>query len=149
MVHKVEEDEKVAHPELRAADVEKSPTASASKTNAGADVKSPEGRAVTYTDTENSTTPYRCCCYEMKGDAIDTPERKRMLAQVCLIFMLISSYYAMVLTNWATERTGASVSSQKEGSASMWIQASAQWIALLMYIWSLIAPDLFPDRDFS
>ena len=66
-----------------------------------------------------------------------------------IVFLLISAYYAMVLTNWATERDGLNVSSQKEGEAAMWLQATAQWICLLMYIWTLIAPDLFPDRDFG
>jgi hypothetical protein len=158
VVHKITADEQERHPELKdalvGADAEAASAGDAGGAGGTRDNKAKvvmaESRAVTYTDTsQNSETPYRCCCYELSGDDLDTAERRSMLAQVSLVFMLISSYYAMVLTNWATERAGGNVSSQKEGNASMWIQASAQWIALLMYIWSLAAPDIFPDRDFS
>ena len=98
-MQKVEEDEKVAHPELRTSINEyKKDSVPNSAPKQGDPQDNESGRAVTYTDTENSPTPYRCCCYELKGDAVDTPERKKMLAQVCLTFMLISSYYAMVCT---------------------------------------------------
>ena len=65
------------------------------------------------------------------------------------MFILASSYYCMVLTNWATLQSSFSLSDPKTGDASMWIQASAQWAALLLYIWALVAPKLFPDRDFG
>ena len=101
------------------------------------------------TGTGRNVDPYRCCCYDISGNELDSAERRGLFAQVSIVFLLISAYYAMVLTNWATERDGLSVSSQKEGEAAMWLQATAQWICLLMYIWTLIAPDLFPDRDFG
>jgi hypothetical protein len=67
---------------------------------------------------------------------------------VNIIFVLISAYYAMVLTNWATEQHGGEVSHNKDAAVGMWIQAAGQWIALLLYMWSIVAPSVFPDREF-
>jgi hypothetical protein len=78
-----------------------------------------------------------------------TKEMRNLLMEVCIIFILISTYYAMVVTNWATEQAADHASSVSAGETSMWLQASAQWVAIAFYIWTLIAPSLFPDRDFS
>jgi hypothetical protein len=31
----------------------------------------------------------------------------------------------------------------------MWVNIAAEWTALLLYTWTLTAPLLFPDRDFT
>ena len=31
----------------------------------------------------------------------------------------------------------------------MWVKLGAQWVTGLLYMWTLLAPALFPDRDFS
>jgi cell wall-associated NlpC family hydrolase len=72
----------------------------------------------------------------------------QLLLQVSVVFILVSGYYAMVLTNWATEQANASISNPRSGRAAMWIQAAGQWIAIAMYGWSLIAPRILSDRDF-
>ena len=60
----------------------------------------------------------------------------------------------MVLTNWGeldfkaddgTETTA----SPEAGDAAMWLNIVAQWVMFALYIWTLVAPTLFPDRDFS
>ena len=33
--------------------------------------------------------------------------------------------------------------------AAVWIKITSSWMGLLLYIWTLIAPVLFPDRDFD
>ena len=33
------------------------------------------------------------------------------------------------------------------GTASMWMQVASQWVMFLTYEWTLVAPLLFPDRD--
>lgn len=77
------------------------------------------------------------------------PGLKVVLQEVSVVFILASSYYAMVLTNWVTLQQSYQLSNPKTGTAAMWLQASGQWIALLMYMWALVAPKLFPDRDFG
>ncbi len=74
---------------------------------------------------------------------------RMVLTEISIVFILTSSYFAMVLTNWATLQSSFAISNPRTGTTSMWLQASAQWIALLMYAWALVAPKLFPDRDFS
>lgn len=34
------------------------------------------------------------------------------------------------------------------GWASVWVKISAQWLTGLLYCWTLIAPALFPEREF-
>lgn len=73
---------------------------------------------------------------------------KTLLLQISVVFMLVSGYYAMILTNWATVQSSTSIDQPRTGEAAMWIQAAGEWIAIGFYIWSLIAPGLFPDREF-
>jgi len=70
-----------------------------SQPSSNAAVSSP--RAVTYTDVAsndkpNTSDPYRCCCYELTGDEVDTPERRGLFAHISFVYLLISAYYAMV-----------------------------------------------------
>jgi serine incorporator 1/3 len=79
----------------------------------------------------------------------DTPSLRVIFQEVSVVFILISAYYCMVLTNWATLQSSSSISDPRYGDIALWLQASAQWIAILFYIWTLFAPKFFPDRDFS
>ena len=78
-----------------------------------------------------------------------SPTLKPILQSLAAVFVLASCYYAMVLTNWATLQSSDGINNPRGGDTSYWLQASAQWAVLLMYLWSLVAPRLFPDRDFS
>eukprot|EP00607_Mallomonas_marina_P009072 CAMPEP_0182418222 /NCGR_PEP_ID=MMETSP1167-20130531/2711_1 /TAXON_ID=2988 /ORGANISM="Mallomonas Sp, Strain CCMP3275" /LENGTH=123 /DNA_ID=CAMNT_0024592339 /DNA_START=865 /DNA_END=1233 /DNA_ORIENTATION=- len=69
------------------------------------------------------------------------------LQQVTAVFILISSYFAMVLTDWATIQHDGESADPKAGRVGLWIQAAGQWTALLLYMWTLVAPKIFPDRD--
>lgn len=55
----------------------------------------------------------------------------------------------MVLTNWATYQEHSDFPDTKAGKAAMWMQVAGQWVAFLLYNWSLFAPAIFPDRDFG
>lgn len=63
-----------------------------------------------------------------------------------LIFALASMYIAMLMTGWGT------VAQDKDridvGWASVYVKISAEWLTGLLYCWTLIAPALFPDREF-
>jgi hypothetical protein len=78
-----------------------------------------------------------------------TPNLRATLLEVSVVFILISCYYAMVLTNWATYQADDRLSNQRLGRTAMWLQASAQWIAIIFYMWALVAPKMFPDREFG
>jgi Serine incorporator (Serinc) len=44
---------------------------------------------------------------------------------------------------------GVYATDPKNGKAALWLTASGQWACLLLYLWTLAAPRLMPDRDFS
>ncbi|XP_010914044.1 uncharacterized protein [Elaeis guineensis] len=64
-----------------------------------------------------------------------------------LIFSLASMYAAMLLTGWSTS-VGESGKLVDVGWSSVWVRIVTQWATAALYIWSLIAPILFPDREF-
>lgn len=66
-----------------------------------------------------------------------------------LIMVFASFYFGMILTNWADSDAMQNASNATAGKATMWMTITAQWITCLLYLWSMVAPKLFPDRDFS
>lgn len=65
------------------------------------------------------------------------------------VMALVCCWYAMTLTGWGSIDKRGDISNPDAGDVSMWMLIVSQWIALLLYIWTLVAPSLFPDRDFS
>mmetsp|Transcript_125617 Transcript_125617/g.351785 ORF Transcript_125617/g.351785 Transcript_125617/m.351785 type:complete len:460 (-) Transcript_125617:71-1450(-) len=61
----------------------------------------------------------------------------------------VSCWFAMSLTGWGSIQTGGNVADPLVGQASMWMIVGSQWFVLTLYLWTLVAPRLFPDRDFS
>lgn len=64
-----------------------------------------------------------------------------------LIFALASMYSGMLLTGWTT----AGHDSQElvdVGWPSVWVRVCTEWLTAGLFIWSLIAPLIFPDREF-
>ncbi|XP_072989889.1 uncharacterized protein [Typha latifolia] len=64
-----------------------------------------------------------------------------------LVFCLASMYSAMLLTGWSTS-VGESGKLIDVGWPSVWVRIGTGWATAVLYIWSLIAPILFPDREF-
>jgi len=59
-------------------------------------------------------------------------------------------YFGTLLTDWGTASPDHDDISQYDvGWASAWVKVGTQWSIIVMYIWTLIAPALFPDRDFE
>ncbi|KAK1748966.1 serine incorporator [Skeletonema marinoi] len=71
------------------------------------------------------------------------------------ILALICCSVAMTLTTWGSisgsvdEEGTHSAANPTVGKLNMIMIAISQWVALLLYTWTLVAPRLFPDRDFS
>lgn len=89
------------------------------------------------------------------------PSGARALAASHAVGFAVSAYAAMLLTGW---RTGALELDQAPGGAaggadgglpyqfswaSVWIQVASVACAACLYTWTLVAPALFPDRDFG
>lgn len=62
-----------------------------------------------------------------------------------VVFALATLYIMMTLTNWYNPRSELS----KENMASMWIKITSSWLCVGLYIWTLVAPALFPNREFN
>ncbi|EFJ19682.1 hypothetical protein SELMODRAFT_110336 [Selaginella moellendorffii] len=56
-------------------------------------------------------------------------------------------YSAMLLTGWGNSAEGKDTIDV--GWPSVWVRICTQWLTAILYVWSLVAPLLFPDRDFS
>lgn len=64
-----------------------------------------------------------------------------------IIFSLASMYSAMLLTGWSTS-VGESGKLVDVGWPSVWVRIVTAWATAGLYIWSLLAPILFPERQF-
>jgi Ca2+/Na+ antiporter len=69
-------------------------------------------------------------------------------------FFLATMYLGMVLTNWQSVSivTGQGVSENTilidQGMSAVWVKIISSWATLLLFIWTMIAPILFPNRKF-
>ncbi|XWS35047.1 hypothetical protein CRYUN_Cryun21dG0092700 [Craigia yunnanensis] len=63
-----------------------------------------------------------------------------------LIFALASMYSAMLLSGW----TSSSESSDlvDVGWTSVWVRICTEWVTAALYVWTLVAPLILPDREF-
>ncbi|KAH0790543.1 putative serine incorporator [Histomonas meleagridis] len=84
-----------------------------------------------------------CCSEDENGE-----EQIFSLSFFHLIFGLASIYMAMLVTHWGQTGETAAWTTDK-GLVAKWINLASSWVAQLLYAWTLIAPKLFPDRDFS
>jgi len=64
-----------------------------------------------------------------------------------LILVFASIYYAMMLTNWGNPALFTDTTDFfKASTTSFWVKQVAQWVSLLIYLFSLLGPLLFPGR---
>ncbi|XP_073046988.1 uncharacterized protein [Primulina eburnea] len=63
-----------------------------------------------------------------------------------LIFALASMYSAMLLSGWTSSSENADLIDV--GWTSVWVRICSEWVTAGLYVWSLVAPLLFPDREF-
>ena len=64
-----------------------------------------------------------------------------------IMFSLATLYVMMTLTNWYSP--GADLTTLSANEASVWVKIVSAWLCLALYGWTLLAPILLPDRDFS
>lgn len=68
------------------------------------------------------------------------------------VMALICCWVAMILTGWgALEDLNESQNAVNPtaGRVNMAMIGISQWVAIGLYTWTLLAPKMFPDRDFS
>jgi hypothetical protein len=64
--------------------------------------------------------------------------------------MFMSIYYSMLLSNWnVMDSTSEQTVILSHSIISFWVKSSVIFLTGLTYVWILIAPRLFPDREFD
>uniref|UniRef100_A0A3Q3ISL1 Serine incorporator 2 n=1 Tax=Monopterus albus TaxID=43700 RepID=A0A3Q3ISL1_MONAL len=61
--------------------------------------------------------------------------------------LLASLYIMMTLTNWYMPNANYQV--MESTMPAVWVKISSSWLGLALYLWTLVAPLVLPDRDFS
>lgn len=145
-------------PVTAAARASSSPVVSAATGGAGA----PKASAADYADAEDAaaadgSTPQwgsgrsakaAAAANSDEGDSVDEPDRLAWVFHLVMAFAGL--YLAMLCTNWGNVDAINSATGNPELSlASMWVRIASQWLIYLLYGWSLIAPRVCPNRDFS
>ncbi|TPX43303.1 hypothetical protein SeMB42_g04766 [Synchytrium endobioticum] len=69
-------------------------------------------------------------------------------------FFMASFYMSGVVTNWSTlnkynAHGDVSLITIEKGDGAMWVKVVTSWVNGILYIWTLTAPILMPDRDFG
>ncbi|XP_069370553.1 serine incorporator 1 isoform X2 [Paralichthys olivaceus] len=62
------------------------------------------------------------------------------------MFFLASLYIMMTLTNWYSPDADYTITSKWP---AVWVKISSSWVCLVLYIWTLVAPMIVTNRDFS
>jgi hypothetical protein len=56
-------------------------------------------------------------------------------------------YLGMIFTNWqSTDRIGQNLQGY---DFVFWLKAIIGWFMVIVYVWTLVAPGLFPERNFN
>jgi len=67
-----------------------------------------------------------------------------------LVMACAAMYMAMILTNWSSRSESVDQSTSYDlGTETMWIKIVSQWVTILLYSWTLVAPLILTDREFS
>jgi serine incorporator 1/3 len=104
--------------------------------------------------------------HDNDGDDDDVFDRRSIAGsqvwKLNVVMALICCWVAMTLTGWGTLQSAASGDNNSDGNDHSYQAANptvgrfnmamlgiSQWCVILLYVWTLTAPILFPDRDFS
>ncbi|KAM9839003.1 serine incorporator 2-like [Aulostomus maculatus] len=61
--------------------------------------------------------------------------------------LLASLYIMMTLTNWYKPDTN--YQAMQSSMPAVWVKICSSWLGLALFLWTLVAPLVLPDRDFS
>eukprot|EP01017_Pseudomicrothorax_dubius_P029686 TRINITY_DN3633_c0_g1_i1.p1 TRINITY_DN3633_c0_g1~~TRINITY_DN3633_c0_g1_i1.p1 ORF type:complete len:460 (-),score=89.52 TRINITY_DN3633_c0_g1_i1:110-1489(-) len=87
---------------------------------------------------------------KLEEEAEVAPYRGRGFVMFQLIMLLACFYFAMLLTNWDTaDKMLVGNEYYYPNDTAYWVKLSAAWFTVLLYIWTMIAPLLFPERNFQ
>lgn len=84
-------------------------------------------------------------------DKDEAPEVTLKTAMFHMLMMFASVYYSMEITNWGSPKiqSGINPTAFSDPWVGYGVMLAAQWIGILLFVWSLIAPRVCPDREFA
>lgn len=83
-----------------------------------------------------------------EGEVEEQEEVTEPLWSFYLIMLFASMYMSMLLTDWGTKTVHVPKADDNAAFASMYVKIAAQWVTLLMFTWTLVAPAVLKDREF-
>jgi hypothetical protein len=64
-----------------------------------------------------------------------------------MLMVLSALYYSMLLTNWMNPAQFTDEKSKtSSGMLAYWLKIVAQWLTMLIFVFSIFAPAIFPGR---
>ncbi len=66
-----------------------------------------------------------------------------------VMFALATLYVMMTLTNWYSPGDDVKIQTINANMSAVWVKIISAWLCVAIYVWTLAAPVLLPDRDFS
>jgi hypothetical protein len=83
---------------------------------------------------------------QQKPDPEKIEQKQNVVFHLCMAFA--SVYFAMLFTNWATDTASDSLS-RRRSNVSFGVNIASEWLCFLLYLWTLLAPKIFPNRVFN
>lgn len=85
--------------------------------------------------------------------SIETPQHV-ITNSIYTVQQYIFLLYVLHVVDWSVgpclnRPESSNLNNLTNSEAAVWIKITSSWMGLLVYIWTLIAPVLFPDRDFD
>jgi hypothetical protein len=66
-----------------------------------------------------------------------------------IVFIFMSFYLAMVLSNWDIDRPEVTEFEYDKSLVAVWVKISCQWLVFILFLWTLIAPRILRHRSFD
>ena len=86
---------------------------------------------------------------EVQDEIEDIPDTFSNNWKLNVVLGTVSCWFSMAITAWGSIEDEGDAANPQVGKVSMWIIIGSQWLCLTLYLWTLVATRLFPDRDFS
>lgn len=74
------------------------------------------------------------------GDQDDTQVTFSSSWKINGILAAICCWFAMVMTSWGSIQGSGTVANPQAGWVSMWMVITSQWLIIILYLWTLVAP---------
>jgi len=103
---------------------------------------------ITMTDTINLTDPEEG---EAEGESGDSERAgvQYSWSLFHLMFALATLYVMMTLTNWYAPGHELTIDTISANMSAVWVKIISSWLCFGLYMWTLLAPMVLQDRDFT